>query len=193
MDKNKINDSRNRFLELSKKVTKAVPASKRRSAKEYLNPKLPSKLLWQNFKNIGLKDDPDHESIFTAEELNTFYCTLASHPSQLPIFCPSAENLGSTREQFSFRNVDNIEVRNAIFNVESMVIAPDRITLKFIKLILPLILPCITHIFNTILTKSFFPKTWKISNVLPILKVKNTCSLSDYRPISILPSLLKSP
>jgi hypothetical protein len=37
-DENKTDDNRNRFLELSKKVTKAVRASKRRGAKEYLNP-----------------------------------------------------------------------------------------------------------------------------------------------------------
>jgi Reverse transcriptase (RNA-dependent DNA polymerase) len=140
--------------------------------------------------NIGLKDDPDHESesIFTAKELNTYYYTLALQPSQLSIFCPSTQNLGSTRQQFSFRNVDNIEERNAIFNVKSMA----GIFLEFIKFILPLILPCITHIFNTILTKSLFPKTWKILKVLPISKVKNPCFLSDYRPISILPSLSKA-
>jgi hypothetical protein len=73
-----------------------------------------------------------------------------------------------------------------------MAIGLDGISLKFIKLILPLILPCITHIFNTILTKSLFPKTWKISKDLPISKVKNPCSLSDYRPISIFPSLSKA-
>jgi hypothetical protein len=100
--------------------------------------------------------------------------------------------LCATREQLSFQRVGNIEVKNAIFNVKSMTIGLVGISLKFIKFILPLILPCITHIFNTILTKSLFPKTWKISKVLPISKVKNPCSLSDYRPISILPSLSKA-
>jgi hypothetical protein len=77
-DKNKTAKNRNRFPELSKKEAKAVCASKQRSAKEYLNPKFPSKLLWRNLKNKGLKDDPDYVLIFTAEELNTYYYTLAS-------------------------------------------------------------------------------------------------------------------
>jgi hypothetical protein len=72
-----------------------------------------------------------------------------------------------------------------------MAIGLDGISLQKIKLILPFILPCITHIFNTILTKSLFPKTRKISKLLPISKLKNSCSLSDYRPISILTSLSK--
>jgi hypothetical protein len=171
---------------LVKRVTKAVRESKWRCVKEYFNPKLSTKSIWRKLKNIGLKDDPDHESIFTAEELNTYYYTRASQASQasqLLTFCPSAQNLGSTREQFSFRNVDNIEVRNAIFNVKSMAIGLDGISL---------ILLCITHNFNSTFTKPLFSKSWKISKAMPISKLKNPCSLSEYRPINIFPSISKA-
>jgi hypothetical protein len=68
----------------------------------------------------------------------------------------------------------------------------DGIPLKFIKLILLLILPFITLIYNTILTKFMFPKSWKISKVIAIAKLKNPTSPGDYHPISILSSLSKA-
>lgn len=44
---------------------------------------------------------------------------------------------------------------------------------KFLKPILPAILPRITFIFNTMITQSSFPRNWKYAN-------------SEYRPIAIL-------
>jgi Reverse transcriptase (RNA-dependent DNA polymerase) len=64
--------------------------------------------------------------------------------------------------------------------------------LKFIKLILPLILPCITHINNTnILTTSMFPKSWKISKLIliPIL----TRRLPSYQHPSLPDKGLRNP
>jgi Reverse transcriptase (RNA-dependent DNA polymerase) len=61
----------------------------------------------------------------------------------------------------------------------------DGISLKFILL-------CITQTYNTILTTSMFPKSWKISKIIPIAKVKNPSSPGDYPSISILPSLSKA-
>jgi hypothetical protein len=61
-----------------------------------------------------------------------------------------------------------------------------RIPLVF-KLLLPLILPVFTELFNYILTSSTFLLVWKISSVVPIPKVHSPTEKSDYRPISILP------
>jgi hypothetical protein len=49
-----------------------------------------------------------------------------------------------------------------------------------------------SHIFNTILTTSKFPMAWKISKIVPIAKKNEPVTLSDYRPISILPALSKA-
>jgi hypothetical protein len=58
---------------------------------------------------------------------------------------------------------------------------------------MPLILLWITQeIYNTILTTSMFSKSWKISKVIPIAKIKNPFSSGNYGPISILLSLSKS-
>jgi hypothetical protein len=68
----------------------------------------------------------------------------------------------------------------------------DGIPLVFIKFLLPLILPVLTELLNYILTSSTFPLGWKISSVVPILKLHSPTEKSDYRPISILLVLAKA-
>lgn len=75
---------------------------------------------------------------------------------------------------------------NSIFSIKSNASGIDDISPKFIHLILSIILPFLTHIFNTILTTSYFPSQWKCSKILPIKK-----TISEFRPISILPFLSK--
>jgi Reverse transcriptase (RNA-dependent DNA polymerase) len=190
-DKNKTEDNRSLFLLLSKKTTKAFRSAKRRLHSHNLDPNQPSKALWRNLKKMVIKDDPENECIFTANELNAHYSSTASQSHQPQNSFPAYDS-NPTTGLFSFRNVDDLEVLNAISRVKAMDTDLDGIPLKFIKLILPLILPCITHIYNTILTTSMFPKSWKISKVIPIAKLKNPSSPGDYRPISILPSLSKA-
>jgi hypothetical protein len=55
-----------------------------------------------------------------------------------------------------------------------------------------LILPHITHIFNTSIFSSTFPTAWKVSKVIPIAKISDPLEPKDYRPISILPALSKA-
>lgn len=63
---------------------------------------------------------------------------------------------------------------------------------RFLKIILPHILCYINHIFNTILTTSIYPSSWKCARVIPIPKVREPKSPADFRPISILPFLSKA-
>jgi hypothetical protein len=65
------------------------------------------------------------------------------------------------------------------------------VPIKFLKIILPHILPYVIHIFNTILMSSSYPASWKFSKIMPVAKTNDPGSLSDYRPISILPKQWK--
>jgi len=62
----------------------------------------------------------------------------------------------------------------------------DDINPKFIKILLPKILPYKNYIFNTALTQSIFPDSWKLAKIKPIPK-----SANEYRTISVLPYLSK--
>lgn len=57
-------------------------------------------------------------------------------------------------------------------------------------MLLPFILPYLTHLYNSILTTSEFPAEWKKAKIIPTPKNGNGNSV-DYRPIAILPFLSK--
>lgn len=49
----------------------------------------------------------------------------------------------------------------------------------------------LTHIINVSLDQGKFPESWKIASVIPIFKGGNSLLTSNYRPISILPTVSK--
>jgi retron-type reverse transcriptase len=67
----------------------------------------------------------------------------------------------------------------------------DGIPISFVRLSFPVTLKYLAHIVNTALTKSIFPKAWKMAYLLPVGKISRPVELHDYRPISILPCLSK--
>jgi hypothetical protein len=79
--------------------------------------------------------------------------------------------------EFSFSTVSESD---AVMSIRSNAAGADEIPMSFIKLLSPLVLPILTHIFNHIFVSSKFPV------VLPISKVGISAKLSDYRPISLL-------
>jgi hypothetical protein len=86
-----------------------------------------------------------------------------------------------------FSNVTYRQVIDTIRGIKS-----DGISIRFLRLILPSILPCVTHMFNTVLKISIFSDVWKMSKILPVPKIPNPGELRDYRPISVLPSFPKA-
>jgi Reverse transcriptase (RNA-dependent DNA polymerase) len=175
---------------LRNKVRKLVRTAKRQQAQKRVDPRLPPKILWRNLDDIGVRDSVDKEIIFSAHDLSDYYASIGAHASPVVDFDEYGPQTNG--EAFSFQNVTDAEVVKAILGVKSNAIGLDGVSLRFLKLLLPAITPCITHIFNTILTSSIFPDAWKVSKILPIPKKKNPSELSDYRPISILPALSKA-
>lgn len=68
----------------------------------------------------------------------------------------------------------------------------DGLPIKFIKIILPLIVQQVTHMFNCIIETSTFPSCWKHAKVLPLRKKPHVNALTNLRPISILCALSKA-
>ncbi len=49
----------------------------------------------------------------------------------------------------------------------------------------------LTHIFNRTVVSGTIPSEWKTARVTPIFKEGDTCDVNNYRPISILPVVMK--
>jgi Reverse transcriptase (RNA-dependent DNA polymerase) len=179
---------RNRYKDLRRRVHYLIRQAKRSYMSRFLNPNLPSKTLWRNLEAVGAKDSSDNNVIFTPDQLNAHFTSVTNDNLIDP---PLRPRMNSSRA-FGFSNTYELEVFNSVLQVKSNAIGMDEVPMKFLRILLPYILPYITHIFNTVLTTSCFPRTWKVSKILPLAKTAEPSALSDYRPISILPALSKA-
>ena len=67
----------------------------------------------------------------------------------------------------------------------------DNLKPHIVKKVLPFILRPLCHIFNLSLSTGTFPDKLKLAKVIPLFKKGNANTLSNYRPVSILPCFSK--
>ena len=67
----------------------------------------------------------------------------------------------------------------------------DRITARLLKDAAVVFALSLTQIFNLSLSSSSFPQIWKNGRVTPIFKSGERSNMSNYRPITVLPTLSK--
>jgi len=141
---------------------------------------LPARVLWSNFQRMGLSKSADFSAAgLEAEEFAEHLSNLQTPHIVVP---PTPEAEGD----FSFRHVDIDELLQAFKSITSNAVGLDGISIKFVKVIFPLISFHILHILNHAITSSFFPSFWKLAIVRPVAKVSSPKELADFRPISIL-------
>lgn len=92
---------------------------------------------------------------------------------------------------FSFTDVSSSDVVLAIGQMRSDTVGLDRNPIRFIRLVLPVMLPVIKHIFNHYIMNLPFPNCWKLAKVIPTHKSKKGSGVEDYISICILSALLK--
>ncbi|XP_052856050.1 probable RNA-directed DNA polymerase from transposon BS isoform X11 [Drosophila gunungcola] len=176
------------FKSLRKKVTKLTDTAKGNFYSHKFNNASSTAQTWKIIKNLGIcKVKPRLEQDMNVNELNKKFlsCTvpeITDNNYLNPRFVP--ETVCDIR--FRFLCVNPCDVLQSILRIKSDATGSDNINPKFIKILLPKILPYITYTFNTVLTKSTYPDCWKAAKIIPIPKSNN-----EYRPISILPYLSK--
>lgn len=67
----------------------------------------------------------------------------------------------------------------------------DNLSGFFIKKFSATLLPYLTHLVNLIVTTGTVPETWKIAKIIPVHKKGSKSLISNYRPVSNLPSIAK--
>ena len=67
----------------------------------------------------------------------------------------------------------------------------DGMCVRFVKMCMPSLCHIITHIVNTSFRYDHVPRPWKLTIVHPIQKSPKSTETSNYRPISILPTIAK--
>lgn len=152
--------------------------------------------MWSVIYSLGLKKDECNNDInVPADELIKHFtkvCTVRyAEMTEKILQNYEKPNPSHYDDRFYFKYVTPENIVDAVTSFKSNAVGVDLISVKFVKLCLPLILPVLEHIFNFSLQNSCFPELWKMGNVRPIPKVKNPETCQDYRPVSILCLLSK--
>ena len=149
-------------------------------------------------KNSARKNDCMQ---FTHDEFNDFFLSIPKTllnsnsfdnyniPEELIQFC---ENRREKTDEFkipSLTSYDIEQIINALPNKKSGGI--DEINTHILKITKEIISPSLTYIFNLCLSKNYFPVALKTAKIIPLKKVKSPTSISEYRPIALLPILSK--
>lgn len=178
------------FHKQRNKVNQMISDAKKFHFNTQLNLSLPGRKLWKNLSNLGLRPASESTSNFSPDDHNNFFSNSSTQNSSTPRLSPTNNPRNIT--EFAFKCVDMNDVDLAFQRLKSDAEGCDGLSLRFIKILLPAILPHLTEIFNYILTSSSYPTKWKLAKVLPLPKISTPLNLNDFRPISILPALSKA-
>ena len=99
------------------------------------------------------------------------------------IVCHSTFTLQPVSEDFVSRSISLLKTNKAV--------GLDKISARLLKDAVDVITPSLTAFFNLSLQTITFPSVWKIAKVIPLFKKGDKQNASNYRPISILPTISK--
>ena len=97
----------------------------------------------------------------------------------------------SIQQSIFFNKVESEEVEKIIKSLKCASAGHDGIHAKVVKATYNSYLLPLVHICNLSITQGFFPDEMKLAKVIPIYKSGDATSISNYRPVSILPLFSK--
>lgn len=153
---------------------------------------------WSTAKKLQLSakginyDIPPHLS--DPEEIHKYFLQHVNAEStvcyeKLNFYQSNIQN--NLNRSFSFQLIDADNILKILSEIHTKAVGEDGISIKDIVLCLPYILNPLINIINTCLLDGVFPSIWKRSIIKPLAKKSEPESISDLRPISILPAISK--
>ena len=175
------------YTKLRNKTSLLIRDCKRRCFFNRFNMSHNRNKVWNDLRQVGIAPSNNNANTFTAEEFNKQFSNVPIKPVVLPM----SSTCTDFEYEFSFIAFSETEVALAVDHIKSNAIGHDNIIPRLIKILIPVILPYITHIFNYIVTTCTFPDSWKLATVVPVPKSVRPYAIEDFRPISLLPYLSK--
>lgn len=167
-----------------------------------------NKKLWEAIKNITNTSKTKSTATYlintaspkkNVEDVNEFFVSVGRTLAENTIACKNPTHVKDLALQskmslksFVLLDTDEGEVERLILNLKSVCsVGWDSIPNYLLKENRQLLVPVLTYIFNRCLQEGTFPKVLKKSVIIPIYKNGHKNNVTNYRPISILPSLSK--
>lgn len=150
---------------------------------------------WKFLKSLGLSKPKVETSNmpFSLNELNNHFSR--SSPLNPVVKLETISLVASlpspSTAHFTINPVSKDDIIKIISSINSSAIGHDELGREMLLLILNSAVDVITHIINYSIFTGVFPSSWRKAFVIPLPKINNPCSLSHFRPISILPFLSK--
>ena len=151
-----------------------------------------------NHLRIKEKDLGNNEEM--TEAFNVNFSTIADKLRKLlpdvPFDTSKLSNFVTSRKDesaaFSIPPIPEADVVGYLLKIDSnKSTGVDDITSRMLKLAAPIIAPSITNLIKLSFSLNVFPSRWKTAKVTPIFKRGDPTDVSNYRPISVLPTLSK--
>lgn len=174
------------YCEHRNRAKAVIRAAKRRAHSDAFRNLEPGQM-WSFLRGSGCLETDDRFTSADPDEANNYFvsCQTVNMSNNLDVL------VGDIGNGFSFRCVDMSELYSAFGKIKSNAAGHDGLSLKFFKIIFPLMSSHILHLINTIILTSVFPDDWKKARVVPIKKDGLSDSLDNLRPISVIPIISK--
>ena len=138
---------------------------------------------WNAIRLLSQSGSKASHMLFSSDELNAYFGSVFEKPSTMPPIPSDLPSDDLVTEVY--------EVKRHLSKLRRKSPGPDGIPYWVLRKSATSLSPAITYIFNESLTNGSIPPCFKMSNISPIPKCSRPSSISDYRPISLLPSLSK--
>ena len=98
----------------------------------------------------------------------------------------------NTKFKFEFSNITSDEMMGVVKNLDSSKATTYKnIPIKTFKQHIDIYIDKVTDIYNSMINSSVFPDNLKLADITPVHKKKETTSMGNYRPVSVLHTLSK--
>lgn len=180
-------DDNLRIYRMYRNRAKAVLRRERRRHGMMMFKGLDNAQVWRTLRTCCFEDNVEMMEVDVNAVNDYFLCSTPDHPELLSDTSDSAP----LDYVFSFDCIFEDDILNALNRINTTSVGVDGIPIKFVKMIFPFISTHLLHLINFIFTSSTFPNAWKMARVVPIPKIRCSCRVEDFRPISILPAISK--
>ena len=157
------------------------------------NQVLPSKLT-STFSSLKIDDTAYTTAKSIADGFNKFFVSIGNKLAECFLYHPEANgsSIGTCNSTFTIAPITSEFVSKYIIQLNSnKATGLDKISARMIKDAATVITPSITKLFNLSIQETIFPTIWKTARIIPIYKSGDKQDPTNYRPISILPTISK--
>ena len=186
------------YKELNRSVRAAVRRDRRCELQREISERGPTKV-WQCIRSViaGKKDSKNAQPDLSADELNSFFVSVGPRIATEIRTRNTATDLNVRLPRVgacSFRpsTITLDQLGHTILHMRnSAACGADGVCIRMLKTGFPAIGGVILHIINSCITRSDIPSDWKHSIVQPIFKSGNPSDPANFRPISLVPVIMK--